>query len=68
MNLRWQYGPPPNEKLVEVEHEGKYIRVKAFYGRDGYRPHWLSELGGTSWSVDYFKRWRHIESEAPNDQ
>lgn len=35
----WQYGKPPNEQIVEVEENGKVIRVMAFHGRDGYRAH-----------------------------
>lgn len=60
----WRTERPPNEELVEVELDGKIIRVKAFYGRDGWRPHWRSEDGVLMWSVDTFKRWRAIENDA----
>lgn len=56
----WNYGKPPNEEFVEVEHpDGKIIEVQAFYGRDGYRPHWQGR-DGVSWSVDAFQKWRPL--------
>jgi len=51
---------PPNEKLVEVENGNEIIRVMAFYGRDGYRPHWQTKDGSTQWDVTAFNRWREI--------
>tara|TARA_R110000868_G_scaffold14070_5_gene65617 strand:- start:1467 stop:1655 length:189 start_codon:yes stop_codon:yes gene_type:complete len=56
----WNTSKPPNEILVEVEYDDKIIKVKAFYGRDGYRPHWQNEDESISWSVNAFKRWREI--------
>ena len=56
----WNTGKPPNEKLVEVEYEGGIIQVMAFYGRDGYAPHWRTKEGDHQWSVGAFKRWRTI--------
>jgi hypothetical protein len=44
---------------MEVEYEGKIIAVEAFYGRDGYRPHWRDKYG-TCWDVSAFRRWRHV--------
>lgn len=58
----WQTAAPPNETLVEVEDGDNIIQVMAFYGRDGYRPHWTTEDGGTTWDVTAFKRWRDIGS------
>ena len=58
----WQTGRPPNEELVEVMLDGEIIRVRAFYGRDGWRPHWRSEDETTSWSVESFSAWRRIAS------
>jgi hypothetical protein len=57
--MEWQTGPPPNEKIVEVESDGEIIEVMAFYGRDGSQPHWRTENGDKAWSVETFKRWRH---------
>ena len=53
--------PPPNEKLVEVEENGERIQVMAFYGRDGYRPHWTNADRSKIWPVDRFQRWWEIE-------
>lgn len=57
----WQKGRPPNEQIVEVEWEDAIVRVEAFYGRDGYRPHWRSVDGGVVWEPSAFKRWRVVE-------
>jgi hypothetical protein len=54
----WQVGKPPNETPVEVEHDGKIIIVEAFYGRDGYLPHWRTLDGSTCWAPSRFKKWR----------
>ena len=57
----WEYGMPPNEEIVEVEHEGKIIRVMAFYGRDGTRSHWTTPFGEgpqIQWEFSAFSRWR----------
>ena len=56
----WNTGRPPNEKLVEVEDGDKIIQVMAFFGRDGYRPHWTNEDRTKSWDVSAFRRWRPI--------
>ena len=57
----WQTTKPPNEELVEVEHEGEIIQVMAYWGRDGTLPHWKTEDGGTCWDVSTFTRWRKIK-------
>ena len=57
--MSWNYGKPPNETFVEVEKDGEIIQVEAFYGRDGYRPHWRNK-NGDCWSVNAFERWRHV--------
>lgn len=60
----WKTTAPPNETIVEVEYEaGKIIRALAFYGREGYRPHWRSEDGKTHWPASAFKRWRSSRSK-----
>jgi hypothetical protein len=56
----WNTGIPPNETLVEVEDGDKIIQVMAFYGRDGYRPHWTNEDHTKSWDMWAFRRWRPI--------
>ena len=61
MNQEWQTGKPPNEVDVEVEDEdGEILVAHAFYGRDGYLPHWESADGSTLWSPSAFTRWRPI--------
>lgn len=59
MSARWHTDKPPNERIVEVEWEGEAIRVLAFYGRNGWRPHWRSEDRTKMWDVDAFPRWRY---------
>lgn len=58
--MSWTIAKPPNETLVEVEYEGQIIRVMAFFGRDGYRPHWRSEDETKTWHPSQFKSWRPI--------
>jgi hypothetical protein len=60
MDKPWQSGKPPNEQLVEVEDDGRVIRVRAIWGRDGTRPHWESEDRDTLWEPFAFKRWRVV--------
>lgn len=62
--VEWQFGKPPNEVVVEVEYEGQIIEVMAFFGRDGYRPHWTDVDRNKSWSVNTFNRWRHRGTES----
>lgn len=65
MAQEWQTGKPPNETPVEVEWKCDVITVEAFYGRDGYRPHWRTKDVGTCWDVSAFKRWRLV---SPNEK
>jgi len=55
----WQSTPPPNEVIVEVQHEGQVIEVMAYYGRDGSRPHWRTVDGCVCWGADAFTLWRY---------
>ena len=49
---------PPNEQWVEVL-DGECVReAMAFYGRDGYRPHWILR-DGMCCHPNRFLRWRH---------
>ena len=66
----WQTGKPPNEVVVEGEcpDTKTILRVKAFYGRDGYRPHWRSEDEGTYYSPHYFSRWRPLPQPTALDR
>ena len=57
MSRTWQTSQPPNEVWVEVEDGGEIIEVQAFYGRDGYRPHWKTRDGGAI-EPAAFRRWR----------
>jgi hypothetical protein len=60
----WNYGKPPNETWVEVEDEdGTILIVQAFYGRDGYLPHWKGP-DGSVWEVSAFSRWRNRDDRA----
>ena len=63
--MDWQTSKPPNEQVVEVEDEGRIIRVRAIWGRDGYVPHWESEDRDTLWSVPTFTRWRMPQGVDP---
>jgi len=56
----WRTDEPPNEVVVEVKDGRKLIRAMAFYGRDGYRPHWRTPGGDTQWEPAAFKKWRPI--------
>ncbi len=60
----WQTGKPPNETLVEVEHDERgIIRVRSMWGRDGMLPHWESEDRGILWEPSAFARWREIKEQ-----
>lgn len=49
---------PPNKQWVEVL-DGEDVReAMAFYGCDGYRPHWILR-DGTCCHPSRFSRWRH---------
>ena len=63
-NHEWvSNSPPPNEEWVDVlSEDGVIIRAMAFYGRDGWRPHWRTE-DGTSYSCDTFNIWRKSATE-----
>lgn len=56
MENEWLIQNPPNEELVEAvnEYTGEIQRVMAFYGRDGYRPHWRSEDNNIHYPVAMF--------------
>lgn len=57
---QWRTDKPPNEVWVEVEMpDGLVIEAQAFYGRDGYRPHWV-ERDGSKWPASSFQCWREI--------
>jgi len=61
-NNEWYTCKPPNQIPVEVELKGEIVVVEAFYGRDGYKPHWR-HIDGRCWNVLAFSRWRHIINE-----
>ena len=64
----WTTGEkPPNEVWVEVQTSaGEVLEAQAFYGRDGYRPHWQLR-DGSACHPSTFSRWRHLTSKAAND-
>jgi len=58
---KWCSEKPPNEVLVEVEHDNYgIIRVRAIWGRDGTLPHWEMEDKSIVWGPNAFNRWRKI--------
>ena len=38
--MPWRNDKPPNEIWVQVKDGDSVVEAMAFYGRDGYRPHW----------------------------
>lgn len=63
LTREWQTGTPPNEQLVEVKDGRRIRKVMAFYGRDGYLPHWRTADGGERWSVNAFTEWRPLKEQ-----
>jgi hypothetical protein len=59
----WQSGRPPNREIVEVEWEGKIIRVQAIWGQDGVLPHWEAEDRSCLWEPAAFKNWRRPSAD-----
>lgn len=56
---------PPNEEWVEVQSgNGTTTVAMAFYGRDGWRPHWRTVDGG-SHHPSRFNAWRRNENICP---
>jgi len=53
---------PPNEVTVLVKYEGKWIKGKAIWGRDGTRPHWELE-NGISIEPKGIRQWRLLENK-----
>jgi hypothetical protein len=67
LHAAWQTGKPPHQQVVEVEDDGRIIRVRAQWGRDGYLPHWESEDRDTLWRPSAFTRWRFPEGSIAKD-
>lgn len=57
----WRSDRPPNETWVQVMSGDEIIEAMAFYGRDGYRPHWRLR-DDTQCHPARFRRWREIQS------
>ena len=57
--MPWRTDRPPNETWVEVRDGETILEAKAFYGRDGYSPHWHLRDGGTV-SHYAFSEWRAL--------
>jgi hypothetical protein len=55
---------PPNEIWVEVLDKSEVVEAMAFYGRDGYLPHWQLR-NGTSCHPSRFNKWRHKKQINP---
>jgi len=59
--MPWRNEKPPNETWVEVMEGDGVIEAMAFFGRDGYRPHWQLR-DGSACHPSRFSRWREITS------
>jgi hypothetical protein len=57
----WRNDRPPNEVWVEVKDGEHVIEAMAFFGRDGYRPHWRLR-DESCHHPSRFNRWREIAS------
>lgn len=62
MEREWINGrKPPNEEWVEVlSGDGKVNEAMAYYGRDGYSPHWRLR-DGSCCHPSRFNSWRPID-------
>ena len=58
---QWRSDRPPNETWVEVLDGESTVEAMAFYGRDGYRPHWQLR-DGTCCDPSTFSQWREVAS------
>lgn len=56
----WRTDQPPNEVWIEVIDGESVTEAMAFYGRDGWRPHWRLK-DGICCSPSRFSRWREIK-------
>ena len=57
----WRNDKPPNETWVQVMDGENVIEAMAFFGRDGYRPHWRLR-DESCCHPSRFSRWREIPS------
>lgn len=58
--IEWKNGvKPPNETWVQVKDGDSVIEAMAFFGRDGYRPHWQLR-DGTCCAPHRFNCWREL--------
>ena len=57
--VAWRNDKPPNERWVQVKDDNQVIEAMAFYGRDGYRPHWRLR-DESCCHPSRFSRWREI--------
>lgn len=60
--LPWSSLKPPNEVWVEVQDKNEVIEAMAFYGRDGYSPHWQLR-DGSSCHPSRFNKWRFFQKD-----
>jgi hypothetical protein len=56
----WRRDKPPNETWVEVRDGDTPIEAMAFFGRDGYLPHWRLR-DESAFHPSRFTEWREIE-------
>jgi len=59
IEMTWRTDRPPNETWVEVRDGETILEARAFYGRDGWRPHWQLRDGG-SVNTSAFSEWRAL--------
>jgi hypothetical protein len=53
----WRSDRPPNEEWVEVKDGETIVEAMAFYGRDGWQPHWRTK-DGKQYLPTHFREWR----------
>jgi len=59
--MLWRNDRPPNETWVQVMDGDNVTEAMAFFGRDGYRPHWRLR-NESCCHPSRFSRWREIPS------
>lgn len=61
--MKWETGPPPHNKIVEVEYKGKILKGVAIWGdKDkGILPHWELEGGNLHVHPSDISHWRYSD-------
>ena len=63
-NEKWQRGRPPQDVWVLARHpvDGIQEEVRAVYGKDGVRPHWVDRDGG-QYFTHAFTDWQPLPQD-----